>query len=232
MVAKDYFQDILPPQRLGSSAPKKIVRPETSDNEQEDTSIPITRDEEQPQKSTAYGSERSIRNISMPARPKQRTFEDPLPRDGGPRKGSSMKHWWVWIVAGTSVVLLGLIALFALRTTTVTVTTRVHEATFDSSAQYTAYPESSSVAGTLSYTLQSIELEDSEVVPSEGTVQVSEKAAGNITVYNNHQATPLKLVKDTRFETPGGLIFRTPAEVVVPAKKGSTPGQVTITVIA
>ena len=58
------------------------------------------------------------------------------------------------------------------------------------------------------------------------------KASGSITVYNNYSTASVKLIKNTRFQTPAGLIFRVPADVVIPGKQGSTPGQVTVTVFA
>jgi hypothetical protein len=42
----------------------------------------------------------------------------------------------------------------------------------------------------------------------------------------------VRLIKNTRFETPDGLVFRVPADVVVPGKTASNPGQTKITVIA
>lgn len=139
---------------------------------------------------------------------------------------------WLWIAAGVAMAMLGAIALLALRPTTVTVTPRVHSVVFDSSSMLIAYPAATASAGQLSYTTETLQFEDSEVVPARGTEQAQEKASGTITVYNEYSADPIRLIKNTRFQTPGGLIFRVPAEVVVPGRAGSSPGSVSVTVFA
>lgn len=53
-------------------------------------------------------------------------------------------------------------------------------------------------------------------VPSEGTKQVSDSAVGTITI-RNEQTTSQPLIKNTRFETPEGLIYRIHDSIVVPA---------------
>jgi len=69
-------------------------------------------------------------------------------------------------------------------------------------------------------------------VPAQGTTQVESKASGTIVVFNDYSTSPVKIIKNTRFQTPDGLIFRTPADISVPGKSGTTPGKVTATVTA
>lgn len=234
-MAKDYFQDILPP----GGAPKG-------------RSIPISRKEEVPAPAPEPDfkidepeehldenpPERSIRNISVPQRPRPgRTpapeVRPPAPAPGFLDEGSrKAKRWWLWGIAGLGVLLVGVLILLGLRPTTVTVIPKSHTVIFDAGSRITAYPAESAAAGALAYALETVELEDSEVVPTEGTEHAEEKASGTITVFNNYSTDSVKLIKNTRFETPNGLIFRTPAEVVVPGKKGSTPGQISVMVIA
>jgi hypothetical protein len=109
---------------------------------------------------------------------------------------------------------------------------RTHTIVFDNTVPFTAYPAESAASGTLPYTVQSFTFADSEVVPAQGTHHVESKASGTITVVNDFSPTPVKLLATTRFETPDGLIFRAPAQVMVPGKKGSTPGTVQVTVVA
>ena len=98
--------------------------------------------------------------------------------------------------------------------------------------QFTAYPAASAVSGTLSYSIKTADFEDAEPVQATGTVHKEQKANGTITVYNNYSASPVKLLKNTRFETSTGLIFRTPTAVSVPGKSASAPGKIDITVVA
>jgi hypothetical protein len=48
--------------------------------------------------------------------------------------------------------------------------------------------------------------------------QVSQKAQGTITIYNNYSAAPQELVATTRFLTPAGQIFRITKTVTVPGE--------------
>jgi hypothetical protein len=225
-MAKDYFQDILPPSGATPSRSIPITRPEK----------PVI-EESQQEETATEPPERSIRNISMPERARGRGGEikppPPPPSvsfDDGSRGGS--KRLWIWAVALLGILLVAVVGLLALRPTTVTVIPKSHAVLFDSASKITAYPESSAATGTLAYRVESVELEDSEVVPSSGVERVEEKASGTITVYNNYSASSVRLIKNTRFETPDGLIFRTPSEIIVPGRKGTTPGEVSVTVIA
>ncbi len=227
-MAKDYFQDIVPPgdsekrsRRSSFSAePRQEPVPEVpveSSDFSDDTLPPIT-------------SDRSIRNVHIqPTRPR-RPVE--VPRETAPRPPRRRKKLWLWILAAIVVLLIGVLALVALRPTRITITPRTHAVIFDNANQYTAFPAESASAGTLPYTVKTFDLEDSETVASTGTVRSEEKASGQVTVFNNYSASPVKLVKNTRFSTPEGLIFRAPADIMVPGNSGSTPGKITVTVVA
>ncbi len=62
--------------------------------------------------------------------------------------------------------------------------------------------------------------------------KVESKASGKITVYNNYDSNPQKLIKNTRFESSKGKIYRINQSIEVPGKKGSTPGSVEVTIYA
>lgn len=62
--------------------------------------------------------------------------------------------------------------------------------------------------------------------------KVEAKASGKITVYNNYDSTPQKLIKNTRFESAQGKIYRINQSIEVPGKKGGTPGSVEVMVYA
>lgn len=95
------------------------------------------------------------------------------------------------------------------------------------SGAYTAMPSS----GTLPFALVNVQKIASESVPAENTSVAADAAQGTITVYNT-QAKPQALIKNTRFQSPGGLIFRTHESVTAPAAKGTTPGTVAVAVYA
>ena len=139
---------------------------------------------------------------------------------------------FLWGGVALALLVLGAIALVALRPTTATVVPRSHAVLFDETARFTAYPAETAVTGTLPFTIETSTFEDSQVVPAKGTERVEDRAQGSITVYNDYSSASVKLIKNTRFQTPSGLVFRAPAEVIVPGRKGSTPGQISITVFA
>src|SRR3989338_4270766 len=219
-MAKDFFQDITPPNTPPSSLPPRPPREPAAE-------IPPT---------PAPG-EKTIRNIQVTAKPRPRVDsmdvrEVPSFSSEPPKQRRVPTRLWMWGGAGLLLLILAAITFVALRPTTVTVIPRSQTVTFDQSAHFTAYPAPAIASSTLSFTLQTSDIEDSAVVPTSGTERVSEKAQGSITVFNAYSAQPVKLVKNTRFATPDGLIFRVPADIVIPGKQGSTPGKITVTVFA
>ena len=139
---------------------------------------------------------------------------------------------WLWIIAAICVLMVAALILVAFRSTTITVEPRVQTVVFDRTTVFTAAPAALMASGTLAYRLETMEFTDSESVASSGTVKAEEKASGTLVVYNDYSTSPLRLIKNTRFESTDGHIFRAPVDILVPAKKGTTPGQVSITVVA
>ena len=136
----------------------------------------------------------------------------------------------MWIAGGVALaVVLGLTLVALMAGSTVTVTPRMHTITFDPTSAFTAMP--SGETG-LVFSVETVTLEERVVVPAQEVERVEDKATGNITVYNEYSDAPVRLIKNTRFEAPGGLIYRIPASVVVPGRSGAAPGSITVTVIA
>ena len=171
--------------------------------------------------------ERTIRNIMVNRRaPGPRPLE---PKEGQHRVPRRRRTGALWLVAGIFVIAVGSVGIMMVSArTSITVTPRVHHITFDETALFNASPEGDGLA----YTVESVSLEEYMTVPAQGTEKVEDRATGNVTVYNEYSEQPVRLIKNTRFETPGGLIYRIPASVVVPGRKGAQPGEVTVTVIA
>jgi hypothetical protein len=78
----------------------------------------------------------------------------------------------------------------------------------------TAYPEEQD--GAIKYTVETWDVSDSKSVPATSTQTVSEKASGMIKITNANTA-PQKLIKNTRFESATGKIYRIRDSVTVPA---------------
>lgn len=86
-------------------------------------------------------------------------------------------------------------------------------------------------SGELPFEVVTIEKTIAKNVPSETTEQKNDPASGTITIYNE-QATSQPLIKNTRFQSPDGLIFRIRDSVTVPAGSAANPGTVSVTVYA
>ena len=90
--------------------------------------------------------------------------------------------------------------------------------------------------GTITFVPISANHSESKVLPKSGTKKIDKKASGNIIIYNNYSSSPQKLVKNTRFETTDGKIYRIDKTVTVPGltKSGGkdVPGSISATVYA
>jgi hypothetical protein len=176
--------------------------------------------------------ERSIRSI----RPSANRFRQ-VPRHERienlgyePRPRSRAGIWAAVFVAALVLALAAFLVLFP--STSVTVVPHAQVITFDASSPFTAHPESAAAPGTIIYSVLSQSFEDSALVQANGTEEANDPASGNITVYNAYSDDEVELIKNTRFQTPDGLIFRIPATVKVPGREGNTPGSVEVTVFA
>jgi hypothetical protein len=118
------------------------------------------------------------------------------------------------------------------RSTSVTVIPRSHTIVFDAGKTFTAYPATSAPAGALTYSVQTFDVDDTAPVASQGSTHTEHKASGSVTIVNQYSTSPVKFVKNTRFQTPDGLVFRAPADITIPAMQNGNPGTVTVTLIA
>jgi len=85
------------------------------------------------------------------------------------------------------------------------------------SADLTAYKDT----GDLTFLQISVEKTATADVKSEGMTQANDSAKGTITIHNA-QTTSQPLIKNTRFQTPDGLVFRIHDSTVIPAASDVT----------
>ncbi len=85
--------------------------------------------------------------------------------------------------------------------------------------------------GDLPFEILTVQKIATQSVQGSGTKQVNSKATGQITIYNT-ELRAQRLVTDTRFATPSGLIFRIGKAVTVPGGSISTPGSIEVEVTA
>lgn len=81
-------------------------------------------------------------------------------------------------------------------------------------------------ADQLPYEIMTLDQEGERQVKATGQEVVKAQAVGKIVIYNKHQDTPVRLVTNTRFASPDGLIFRIKDSVVVPGYKKNEKGEI------
>lgn len=191
---------------------------------------------------------RSIRNIPVPAShrraasPKvvdldldEESMEDreapPPARPPRRRRGGGGRRKWFFIIA---LIVIGIGTLLAILLSTLfagaTVTVFPREETVAAPASLTA--RINAPVGSLSYQTMTINRSATTTVPATGTKQVTRQASGLLTIYNEYNTSPQRLIANTRFAAPDGKIYRIHESVVVPGMSGTTPGSITITVFA
>ncbi len=113
-------------------------------------------------------------------------------------------------------------------------------------ASVTAYPKQDTVVanttflaattgenGALPFEQLVLERTATKSVPAQAEQDVEERASGKIMVFNAYAETPQRLIKNTRFQSEGGKIFRIKESIEVPGKKSDTePGSVEVSVYA
>ena len=102
-------------------------------------------------------------------------------------------------------------------------------------ATFTAHKEPG--ANELGYELLSFEANSERQVKATGEEEVSERSTGSIFIYNEFSQSSQRLIKNTRFESPEGLIYRIDESVEIPGytedEDGSiVPGVITAEVFA
>jgi hypothetical protein len=196
----------------------------------------------QPVQDVTPPEKRSIRNVS--ASDSRRTFsrreidtDDAVSMRSARTVHSSPREYSkvvLWSIAFLSLLGLatGLSAIFA--STTFEVTPHIEAVSFDQDV--TAYREAKGTAPSLLYTVMTVTREATSPVEATGEETVSKTATGKIIIYNKYSIASQRLIKNTRFQSADGLIFRIKDGIVVPgAKKNGvelTPGSVEAVVYA
>jgi hypothetical protein len=213
---KGYFQDILP--KAGAHHPQ-AVRYDGDEREEERgiRAVHITHSEGG---SVREDAGRGVRNPPYPPLPPQKPYRH--------RKSGL----WLWLLGALVLAFAVAVGMLAFRPMQIVVMPHIQPVTLDAATPLVAYPASNAPEGSLTYTIESLSFEDTEPVQAGASAFVEEKAGGTLIVSNNYSAEPVRLIKNTRFETENGLVFRTPIEVVIPGKKASVPGEMSVAVVA
>lgn len=151
---------------------------------------------------------------------------------GGNIKRPRSSRFALWFVAGIIIIVLVLAFSLLFSGAKVSITPKQNKTLVD--ARFVAVLDGS--AGELPYEIMTIEKTDSKKVKAAGREEIEEKASGRLVIFNDFNTGSQRLIKNTRFETPEGLIYRINRSVVVPGQKTEggekVPGSVEVTVYA
>lgn len=86
--------------------------------------------------------------------------------------------------------------------------------------------------GDVSFVIATTTLEKKRELARSLEKKVESKAEGKIIIYNNYDDQPQRLLKNTRFESSDGKIYRINDSITVPGKKPDLPGSIEVTVYA
>lgn len=182
--------------------------------------------------------ERGIRQVPLPpSRLKEREFENGIRYEREiPEPPEGAESGWprkiLWLAVALFLILPVAILAFGFRKAVLTVAP--HSAPITVNNEFVA--AKSGGDNVLPFQTASLVRDEKTVIPADIEKRVSEKASGAIVIYNGFSQEPQRLIKNTRFETPDGLIYRIPKSVVVPGKrangKETIPGTVEATVFA
>jgi len=153
------------------------------------------------------------RPIPEPAKvepvPEKRVFTEKPSGSGWP------KLFIIFIVV--ALIVAGVVSYLVLPNAEVSITPKTEIITFDLSVI------GSESISQIDETLNQIPLQEVEVIKTKtgefsttGEKDISEKARGSITVYNEYSSSPQTLVATTRFQSSDGKVFRIPESVTVP----------------
>lgn len=147
--------------------------------------------------------------------------------------GAKKKRAITTVVIASLIIGLGFIVNIMLGGADVTVYPKTKNVSVQSS--FAAY--TNPAVDMLGYELLTLETTGEKQVKASGKEKVSKQSEGKIFVYNTKSTSPQRLIKNTRFESSKGLIFRIKESIEVPgatkdAKGNMVPGTISADVFS
>jgi len=229
MVQKWNLGDIVPPER-NRSRNNRPTLPTHTTSPVGDMRHRLQRDEERPVRST-----HDMHTTSASARPSathihaEEAVADNVPLDIDTDiqdleitvgKASRFKRYVFLAVLAAIAVGVGVVTTIVMSGADITVRPKAKEVTVSASIEAKKNPG----AGELGYELLSLAEAGERRVSATGQQKVSTKATGQITIVNAFSNVRQRLIKNTRFESPDGLIFRIVDSIEIPGFTKDTSG--------
>lgn len=181
-------------------------------------------------KNNSERDESTERNNNVPPiHPEEDSFDDYKE----PKKRSYKKYF---VILG---IIIGIFLIFSIVSSfdraTITINPKVESAPYNEPILIEELSQRENNES-LGYRIIELSQESSREVEALDEEMVQEKASGEITVYNEYSSEPQRLIRNTRFQSSNGRIYRIEDSIEVPGYTGEgdniTPGQLTVTVYA
>lgn len=227
------LQDIQPPNRPRKSAGRvraKVQQPETDQTTDQEINVEVhTEDRPSEPRARDIKPQRPVRRA--PAEPRQEPASEESHFDTIEIVDGARSRTTSYIIAGAVfvLVLLGAVVASALMGgAEVTVQPKHEQKAVSANFIGSIVPQQD----TVTYELLTLEANGERQVEATGQEEVSEQAMGTIFIYNSFSTSPVRLVKNTRFEAPGGLIYKISESAVVPGYSTDDSGEIVPGVVA
>jgi hypothetical protein len=160
--------------------------------------------------------------------------QEPLQRRSSdrPRIKQGKSAFGTLAFIGTTVVLAVGVALYTYVFDSATITIVPKHQDVNDISKVILFSKDGNDQNGVPFSVQTTSLSKSKTLTYSESRKVEAKASGKIIIYNNYDSSPQKLIKNTRFESAKGKIYRINQSVDVPGKKGDTPGSLEVTVYA
>lgn len=235
---KNILQDIVPPEKRSIRNIPIPNKPNRSNQVMSDVK-PTRRSEEffeMPKQAVEPKETQPMSAVAKDSQYEDDSLPHAYPYEDTKRKTPFAKSkTLIWGALGLALVIIGfaITSLFSGATVTVVPKQEKAQAKSDTSV-FTAKKDAE--AGELSFQILTIKKTEGQDVPATGTENVQRKASGSIIIYNETSPNEQRLIKNTRFQTEEGLVYRVNESVVVPGNSTvggkMTPGSVEVTVFA
>ncbi len=134
------------------------------------------------------------------------------------------------LLAGVGILSGALLYTFVFNSATITVVPKFKD--IKDFSRVVVFSKDATVEDSVTFTEETKSITKTKTLKKSETRKVESKASGKAIIYNNYDANPQKLIKNTRFESEDGKIYRINDSVTVPGKTGDTPGSVEVTLYA
>src|SRR3989338_3296091 len=133
----------------------------------------------------------------------------------GEVRNGNHSRWLIWLIGIVSGMVLVFVVGNFFSGATVTISPKSEKVPIN----VNLVAKAKTSEGEIGYKLFTLVRDKEEIVAADGEKPVESRASGKIIVYNNYSTTPQRLVKNTRFETPDGLIYKIGDSVTIPGRR-------------